>query len=123
MKSTTYALSAALAATSVAGHALFQQLWVAGVDMGTQCIRLPQSNTPVTNVAGNDVRCNVGGLKGVAGKCAVQAGQTVTIEMHQVRLDDRLRTHMRHYLLTLPTSNPATGPARTKLLAALTTAL
>ena len=84
MKSTVYSLVAALAATEVAGHALFQQLWVKGTDMGTQCIRLPSSNTPVTNVAGNDVRCNVGGMKGITKKCAVAAGDTVTIEMHQV---------------------------------------
>ena len=47
---------------------------------------MPQSNTPVTNVAGNDVRCNVGGTRGVSGKCAVKAGSTVTVEMHQVQL-------------------------------------
>ncbi|KAK1478526.1 calcium-translocating P-type ATPase [Colletotrichum cuscutae] len=50
---------------------------------GLECARLPQSNSPVTNVAGNEVRCNVGGTSGVNAKCPVKAGGTVTIEMHQ----------------------------------------
>ncbi|ORY11490.1 glycoside hydrolase [Clohesyomyces aquaticus] len=69
-------------AAHVAGHAIWQDLWVNGVDKGSTCIRMPSSNTPVTNVAGNDVRCNAG-TKGVSGKCAVAAGDTVTVEMHQ----------------------------------------
>ena len=44
---------------------------------------MPQSNTPITNVGSNDIRCNVGGLRGVAGKCAVKAGGVMTVEMHQ----------------------------------------
>lgn len=71
----------------VHSHALFQQMWVNGVDKGSTCVRLPgtnyASNSPVSNVASNDVRCNVGGSKGVAGKCTVEAGGTVTVEMHQ----------------------------------------
>jgi cellulase len=46
---------------------------------------MPQSNTPVTNVGSNDIRCNVGGSRGVSKKCPVKAGSTVTIEMHQVK--------------------------------------
>ena len=46
---------------------------------------MPTSNTPVTNVGGRDIVCNVGGTRGVSGKCAVKAGGTVTVEMHQVR--------------------------------------
>jgi lytic cellulose monooxygenase (C1-hydroxylating) len=46
-------------------------------------VRLPPSNTPVTNVASTDIRCNVGGTKGVSAKCPVKAGDTVTVEMHQ----------------------------------------
>jgi lytic cellulose monooxygenase (C1-hydroxylating) len=71
----------------VYSHALFQQLWVDGVDKGSTCVRLPgtsyASNSPVTNVASNDVRCNVGGTKAAASKCTVEAGGTVTVEMHQ----------------------------------------
>ncbi|XXG97944.1 hypothetical protein Hte_004260 [Hypoxylon texense] len=80
MRSSLYAAFAAVAATKVAGHSLFQALWVDG--HGSQCIRLPSSNSPVTNVNSNDIRCNVGGTKGVSGKCAVKAGSTVTVEMH-----------------------------------------
>ncbi|KAH7078521.1 glycoside hydrolase [Paraphoma chrysanthemicola] len=74
-------------ASQALGHALFQQLWVNGVDKGSTCVRLPgtnyASNSPVSSVTSNDVRCNVGGSKGVAGKCPVEAGGTVTVEMHQ----------------------------------------
>ncbi|KAF2790032.1 lytic polysaccharide monooxygenase, partial [Melanomma pulvis-pyrius CBS 109.77] len=73
---------ASLALQQVAGHSIFQQLWVDGVDKAGTCIRLPGSNSPVTNVGSNDIRCNVGGAKGVSGKCAVNAGGTVTVEMH-----------------------------------------
>lgn len=94
--------------TQALGHALFQQLWVNGVDKGSTCVRLPgtnyASNSPVSvgrllsshtsvlnnsitnniqSVTSNDVRCNVGGSKGVPGKCPVEAGGTVTVEMHQ----------------------------------------
>ncbi|KAI0004793.1 lytic polysaccharide monooxygenase [Xylariaceae sp. FL0662B] len=79
-----YSLSAglvALAATKVAGHSLFQALWVDG--HGSQCVRMPGSNSPVTSVSSPDIRCNAGGSRGVSGKCAVTAGSTVTVEMHQ----------------------------------------
>jgi len=69
------------------GHAIFQELWVDGVDKGTTCTRLPGtnyvSNSPVTSVSSNDIRCNVGGTKAAAAKCPVEAGGTVTVEMHQ----------------------------------------
>ncbi len=44
---------------------------------------MPRSNTPVSSVGSADVVCNAGGRTGVAGKCGVAAGSTVTIEMHQ----------------------------------------
>ncbi|KAF3798312.1 putative endo-beta-1 4-glucanase D [Colletotrichum gloeosporioides] len=37
--------------------------------------RLPPSNSPVTDVASNDLRCNVGGATGVAGVCEVPSRQ------------------------------------------------
>ncbi|KFX92782.1 hypothetical protein O988_07129, partial [Pseudogymnoascus sp. VKM F-3808] len=84
MKSATIiSLVAALAAQQVAGHATFQDIWVDGTDEQAYCVRLPQSNNPVSDVTSNDLRCNVGGTTGVAGKCAVVAGSTVTVEMHQ----------------------------------------
>jgi cellulase len=85
----------ALAFQQAAGHAIFQQLWVDGVDKSNTCIRMPASNTPVTNVGSNDIRCNAGGTRGVSGKCTVAAGGTVTVEMHQVRpfLFNRKQSH------------------------------
>jgi cellulase len=46
------------------------------------CARLPNSNSPVTSVTSNDVRCNANHGP-AASKCSVPAGGTVTIEMHQ----------------------------------------
>ncbi|RWA05537.1 hypothetical protein EKO27_g9566 [Xylaria grammica] len=43
---------------------------------------MPPNNNPVTNVNSNDIRCNVGGTRGVGAKCAAKAGSTVTVEMH-----------------------------------------
>ncbi|KAJ1327398.1 lytic cellulose monooxygenase (C1-hydroxylating) [Microdochium nivale] len=83
MKATTIrALGFALGASQVAAHATFQNLWVNGVDFGAQCARLPSSNSPVTNVASNDIRCNSPNIA-VSKKCPVAAGSTVTVEMHQ----------------------------------------
>ncbi|KAB5530284.1 glycosyl hydrolase family 61-domain-containing protein [Coniochaeta sp. 2T2.1] len=82
MRTDYVAALATLWASHASAHAIFQDLWVDGVDMGSQCARLPQSNSPVTNVASNDVRCNAG-TSPVGKKCAVAAGSTVTVEMHQ----------------------------------------
>lgn len=90
MKSTLLTALAALAA-HVAAHATFQDFWIKGVDYGAQCIRLPLSNSPVTNVTSNDIRCNAG-TSPVAYKCGVAAGDTVTIEIHQVRMPPLSRT-------------------------------
>ncbi|CAK7219564.1 hypothetical protein SBRCBS47491_003895 [Sporothrix bragantina] len=73
MKSALRTAIYGLAARQVAAHAIFQELW---------CARMPLSNTPVTNVMSNDIRCNAG-TKPAAAKCAVPAGSTVTVEMHQ----------------------------------------
>ncbi|KAL2259697.1 hypothetical protein VTK26DRAFT_6535 [Humicola hyalothermophila] len=82
MKSYTIAALASLWARQAAAHATFQQLWVDGVDYGSQCARLPGSNSPVTDVTSNDIRCNAGSSRAAA-KCPVAAGSTVTVEMHQ----------------------------------------
>lgn len=81
MKSTFVAALAALAANEVAGHAMFQQLWVDGVDYAGTCIRTITSNSPVTNPGGRDFVCGLG-PKASSGKCPVKAGSTVTVEMH-----------------------------------------
>lgn len=85
MKLITSAFITALAARRVACHATFQDLWINGVDYGAQCVRLPPSNSPVTDTTSDDIRCNVDGETGMDGICLVAAGDTVTIEMHQVR--------------------------------------
>ncbi|KAK0710847.1 glycoside hydrolase family 61 protein [Lasiosphaeris hirsuta] len=82
MKSFAIAAIAALLAQEAAAHATFQQLWVDGVDFAGQCARRPASNSPVTSVTTNDLRCNAGAAR-AAGKCPVKAGSTVTVEMHQ----------------------------------------
>ena len=83
MKTSSIAALAALWAQQAAAHAIFQDLWVDGVDYGSQCARLPSSNSPVTDVTSTSLRCNVGTTRPGA-KCPVKAGSTVTVEMHQV---------------------------------------
>lgn len=73
----------ALAAERAAAHAIFQDLWVNSVDMGSQCARLPMSNTPVTNVGGASIRCNVGGTTPAKAICPAKQGDVITVEMHQ----------------------------------------
>ncbi|KAI0090414.1 glycosyl hydrolase family 61-domain-containing protein [Irpex rosettiformis] len=75
------AFAASLVA-SVTAHATFQAMWVNGVDQGSWCVRLPQSNSPVTSVTSNDIACNAN-ANAASGLCAVSPGDTVTVEMHQ----------------------------------------
>lgn len=80
-------------------HSTFQELWVDGVDQAGTCARLPLSNSPVTSVTSNDIRCNAGTtpvstLCNAAGNypprflgledcwCRVTAGGNLTVEMH-----------------------------------------
>ncbi|KAH8094754.1 glycosyl hydrolase family 61-domain-containing protein [Cristinia sonorae] len=67
---------------SAAAHATFQAMWVNSVDQGSFCVRMPQSNSPVTSVTSNDIACNVN-ARSSSGLCAVKPGDTVTVEMHQ----------------------------------------
>ncbi|KAI0117006.1 glycoside hydrolase family 61 protein [Daldinia grandis] len=83
MRSAVAAIAFSTLAATAAGHATFQELWVAGKDEESTCARLPANNNPVTSVSSNDIRCNVGGTKAAAAKCSVAAGDTVTVEMHQ----------------------------------------
>ncbi|KAI0754276.1 glycosyl hydrolase family 61-domain-containing protein [Daedaleopsis nitida] len=75
------ALAAAFVA-SAAAHATFQQMWINGVDQGSSCGRLPQSNSPVTSVTSPDIACNVNAYSS-SGVCEVMPGDEVTVEMHQ----------------------------------------
>ncbi|PPQ97202.1 hypothetical protein CVT26_000712 [Gymnopilus dilepis] len=76
----SFIATAALVA-SAAAHATFQELWINGVDAGSSCVRLPASNSPVTDVTSNNLACNIAGTS--PNICPVQAGDVVTVEMHQ----------------------------------------
>ncbi|KAH7077036.1 glycosyl hydrolase family 61-domain-containing protein [Paraphoma chrysanthemicola] len=82
MKGTQVLAGVAAFASTVVGHATFQDLWVNGKDQQGTCARLPTSNSPVTDVTSDNIRCNVN-QGAAAAKCSVAAGGTVTIEMHQ----------------------------------------
>jgi hypothetical protein len=43
-------LAAAALATHASAHATFQAMWINGVDYGSACVRVPLSNSPVTDV-------------------------------------------------------------------------
>ncbi|KAF9876126.1 hypothetical protein CkaCkLH20_06572 [Colletotrichum karsti] len=75
------ALTASMA-NMVAGHAIFQQLWVNGEDKESTCVRMPASNSPVQDPTSNDMRCNAGAAAAPS-TCGVKAGDTITVEMHQ----------------------------------------
>lgn len=58
---------AALAATSVSAHTIFQRLSVDGVDQGQlNGVRAPSSNNPVQNVQSGDIACNTNLLNPVS---------------------------------------------------------
>lgn len=40
----------------VMSHATFQELWINGVDQVGSCVRLPPSNSPVTDLTSTDLR-------------------------------------------------------------------
>ncbi|PGG95555.1 hypothetical protein AJ79_09986 [Helicocarpus griseus UAMH5409] len=76
------AASLITSATTVVAHSTFQQLWVGDTDHAGSCARQPPSNSPVTSVSSQDMRCNVGGGAGVSGICEAAAGSKMTVEMH-----------------------------------------
>ncbi|KAK2060198.1 hypothetical protein LY76DRAFT_676879 [Colletotrichum caudatum] len=82
MKSIAALALTASMANMVAGHAIFQQLWVNGKDQADTCVRMPASNSPIQDPTSDDMRCNANAAK-AASTCAVKAGDTVTVEMHQ----------------------------------------
>ncbi|KAK7704066.1 hypothetical protein SLS57_010655 [Botryosphaeria dothidea] len=69
-------------ASVVSAHATFQELWVGTEDKEGTCARLPQSNSPVTDVTSNDIRCNAS-PSAASTTCSVAAGDSLTVEMHQ----------------------------------------
>ncbi|KAK6529960.1 hypothetical protein TWF281_009110 [Arthrobotrys megalospora] len=87
MKTAVISLLSAVLAGKAAAHSTFQQFWVNGVDQGTSCARLPLNNNPISGVTGSSIRCNAG-TRPVPGKCTVNAGGTVIVEMH-AQFNDR----------------------------------
>jgi cellulase len=82
MKTVNTLTLAASMANMVAGHAIFQQLWINGEDQSSTCVRMPPSNSPVVDPTSNDIRCNAN--PGTASTtCGVKAGDSITVEMHQ----------------------------------------
>ncbi|KAF1954553.1 hypothetical protein CC80DRAFT_475786 [Byssothecium circinans] len=80
MFSKTIIASTLLAAVSA--HQNFHQFWVNDVSPGYQAgIRMPPSNSPVTDVTSNDMACNVGGSKVPSGVVTVAAAEGDTIKV------------------------------------------
>ncbi|CAE7013411.1 hypothetical protein CFE70_002370 [Pyrenophora teres f. teres 0-1] len=77
----TAAILSAITAVASA-HATWQQLWKNGKDLESTCARLPPSNSPVESYTGTALQCNANPAP-AQGKCDFEAGDTVTIEMHQ----------------------------------------
>jgi len=91
MKFASAIFSTLAAVSSVAAHGMFQQLWVNGVDQAGTCINTPTSNSPLMNVNATSIACNLN--TPAEAKCAVPAGATVDVEIHQ-QPNDRDCTHL-----------------------------
>ncbi|KAG9041220.1 hypothetical protein FS837_012546, partial [Tulasnella sp. UAMH 9824] len=112
----TVAALAGLIATANA-HATFQYFWPDANTSTNTCIRTPPTNSPVGTLDAT-MSCNVNGDTGVAGKCTVAAGSTVSVEMHQ-QFTDRTCTldaiggnhdgPVIIYLAKVPDSSTAAG--------------
>ncbi|PQE31499.1 glycosyl hydrolase family 61 protein [Rutstroemia sp. NJR-2017a WRK4] len=74
---------AATLVSAVAAHQNFHQFWVNGVSPGYQVsIRMPPSNSPVTDVTSNDITCNVNGNNVPSGVTTTPAkeGDEITVQ-------------------------------------------
>lgn len=68
--------------TAVSAHQNWHQLWVNNETPGYQVgIRMPPSNSPVTDVTSNDMTCNVGGSKVPSGVKTVEAKEGDSIKV------------------------------------------
>ncbi|RYO55157.1 hypothetical protein AA0116_g9500 [Alternaria tenuissima] len=69
--------------SAVSAHQNMHQLWVNDVTPGYQVgIRMPPSNSPVTDVTSDDIVCNVNGAKVPSGVETVAANEGDTIKVH-----------------------------------------
>lgn len=74
---------AAALLTAVNAHQNFHQFWVNGVTPGYQTsIRMPPSNSPVTDVTSNNITCNVNGNIVPSGvtTTAAKEGDAITVQ-------------------------------------------
>lgn len=82
MFSKTIIASSLIAAVSA--HQNFHQLWINNETPGYQVgIRMPPSNSPVTDVKSEDIACNVNGQTGVADTVAASEGDTIKVQWDQ----------------------------------------
>lgn len=73
-------LASSLIAT-VTAHQNFHQFWVNDQTPGYQTgIRMPPSNSPVTDLTSNDMACNVNGETGVADTVPANEGDTIKVQ-------------------------------------------
>ena len=82
MKGLLTAAALSLAVSDVSAHYMFQQLTAGGSKHGLwQYIRQHTNyNSPVTDLASNDLRCNVGASGAGTQTLSVQAGSSVTFD-------------------------------------------
>ncbi|KAL9089466.1 MAG: hypothetical protein Q9165_005787 [Trypethelium subeluteriae] len=86
-------LKSALATLGVvqlaAGHTLFTNFYLDGVDQGNAtCVRMPMvpnnATFPINNILGNEMACGYNGENGVAQVCPANAGSTITFEYRAI---------------------------------------
>ncbi|KAF2472360.1 beta-1,4-endoglucanase [Lindgomyces ingoldianus] len=70
------------AAASVSAHATWQDLWVGTTDKITDCTRVVKDNTPIAGITNADMFCGRSPAA-AASVCEVQAGSSLSVEMHQ----------------------------------------
>lgn len=69
---------------AVSAHQNFHQFWVNDQTPGYQVgIRMPPSNSPVTDVTSEDMACNVNGQTGVADTVAANEGDSIKVQWDQ----------------------------------------
>ncbi|KAI9667977.1 MAG: hypothetical protein M1821_000797 [Bathelium mastoideum] len=72
-----------------AGHTLFTNFYLNGVDQGNgTCVRMPMTPSnatfPITNLLGDEIACGYNGENGVARVCPANAGSTITFEWRAI---------------------------------------
>jgi cellulase len=69
---------------AVSAHQNFHQFWVNDETPGYQVgVRMPPSNSPVTDLTSEDMACNVNGQTGVADTVAASEGDSIKVQWDQ----------------------------------------